>query len=822
MAAAAEGRRPRSVSTAAVVPSQRVSARDVASAAHARASGRIGGGAGGVGGGGAGAFGAAPPPRSALAREGITPSSTKGPSKPERKALPAPAADAPTEEPALEGPPPRTPFTGGDPTLVAAIEGEMMQTAPAVDWDDVGGLDEAKRLLKEAAVLPLLIPDFFTGIREPWKGVLLFGPPGTGKTMLAKRGGGDGQVRLLQRLARRALSKFHGESEKLARTLFAVARHHAPSVLFFDEIDALLSTRGAANEHEASRRLKSELLTLIDGVNTGGGEGGKIVLVLAATNKPWDLDEAMRRRLERRIHIPLPDASARPILRLNLASLKLADDVDVAALAARANGYSGADLHLVCRDASLMTMRKAVEGRTPDEIVALQAAGRRSRARCRATTLRRRCGGRRRRWRRRSWALRELGRGVWVQGGELDVCVVEGAWPCSVRLDSRSSSVPLPVPGPVPSPVPGLAPTLPSFAHIMNRWISPMSMRPSRFAGFFSSPARSPNAALISFTVIPPLNASASRARAPPRTRRGRGRHQLLADVRRARASAAPALRQVGNGAARPPAPAAGRCTASARPESQPHQRRPSPRTSFCASLMPPKNARGGHRRRGWRRRRRGPAPSREVATQSKFMQARPALHRATSYAGASNGVTATNYDTFVPQKASDQSKREADLVPVADVRAGRSGLSLHLAAVGAGARRRRRGARRASRRPPRRRRCRRAPTRPRRPRGARSSRTWDCNCNGYLSLAEIDRGLLADGIAAPKPVVLRAFQAARGAVAARTRAARTTSRWARSSGASSSSCGSTPSSSPPSRASTPTATRRIDLDDWKIRRRRR
>ena len=117
-------------------------------------------------------------------------------------------------------------------------------------------------------------------------------------------------------------------------------------------------------------------MTLIDGVNTGGGEGGKIVLVLAATNKPWDLDEAMRRRLERRIHIPLPDASAREaILRLNLASLKLADDVDVAALAARADGYSGADLHLVCRDASLMPMRRAVEGKSPEEIVVLQAEG---------------------------------------------------------------------------------------------------------------------------------------------------------------------------------------------------------------------------------------------------------------------------------------------------------------------------------------------------------------------------------------------------------------------------------------------------------------
>ena len=279
-----------------------------------------------------------------LAREGITPSSTKGPSKPERKALPAPAADAPTEEPALDSnePPPRTPFTGGDPTLVAAIEGEMMQTAPAVDWDDVGGLDEAKRLLKEAAVLPLLIPDFFTGIREPWKGVLLFGPPGTGKTMLAKAVAATGKCAFFACSPAALLSKYHGESEKLARTLFAVARHHAPSVLFFDEIDALLSTRGAANEHEASRRLKSELLTLIDGVNTGGGEGGKIVLVLAATNKPWDLDEAMRRRLERRIHIPLPDASAREaILRQRRSSSPTTSTSRTSAAATRAMTIHG-------------------------------------------------------------------------------------------------------------------------------------------------------------------------------------------------------------------------------------------------------------------------------------------------------------------------------------------------------------------------------------------------------------------------------------------------------------------------------------------------
>ena len=165
----------------------------------------------------------------------------------------------------------------------------MMQTAPAVDWDDVGGLRRGVHR-QEAAVLPLLIPDFFTGIREPWKGVLLFGPPGTGKTMLAKAVAATGKCAFFACSPAALLSKCHGESEKLRGALRG--GDGTTSVLFFDEIDALLSTRGAANEHEACRRLKSELLTLIDGVNTGGGEGGKIDLVLAATND-MDLDEAM-------------------------------------------------------------------------------------------------------------------------------------------------------------------------------------------------------------------------------------------------------------------------------------------------------------------------------------------------------------------------------------------------------------------------------------------------------------------------------------------------------------------------------------------------
>eukprot|EP00966_Prymnesium_polylepis_P082317 1906194-Prymnesium_polylepis.1 len=154
-----------------------------------------------------------------------------------------------------------------------------------------------------------------------------------------------------------------------------MARHHAPTVLFFDEVDALVSARGATGEHEASRRLKSELLSQIDGVASQDGNAG-MVMVLATSNKPWDLDEAMRRRLERRIYVPLPDAAAREeMLRINTRDVRLADGVGLAELARSSDGYSGADLHLVCRDASMMTMRKAVEGRSPQEIVRLKEEG---------------------------------------------------------------------------------------------------------------------------------------------------------------------------------------------------------------------------------------------------------------------------------------------------------------------------------------------------------------------------------------------------------------------------------------------------------------
>eukprot|EP00291_Cryptomonas_curvata_P002839 CAMPEP_0172193708 /NCGR_PEP_ID=MMETSP1050-20130122/25124_1 /TAXON_ID=233186 /ORGANISM="Cryptomonas curvata, Strain CCAP979/52" /LENGTH=297 /DNA_ID=CAMNT_0012869333 /DNA_START=27 /DNA_END=920 /DNA_ORIENTATION=+ len=251
-----------------------------------------------------------------------------------------------------------------------------MTLNPNTAFDSIAGLGEAKRLLKEAVVLPLYMPEYFQGIRRPWKGVLMFGPPGTGKTLLAKAVATECGTTFFNVSTSTLASKYRGESERLVRLLFEMARHYAPSTIFVDEIDALCSARGGANEHEASRRIKSEFLVQMDGMNSvtsetddNGQVVARTVMVLAATNYPWELDEAMRRRLEKRIYIPLPDEQARPALfSINLEKIAMADDIDLPALAHMTEGYSGADITNICRDAAMMSMRRITAGLSLDEL----------------------------------------------------------------------------------------------------------------------------------------------------------------------------------------------------------------------------------------------------------------------------------------------------------------------------------------------------------------------------------------------------------------------------------------------------------------------
>ncbi|KAL1182938.1 hypothetical protein V6Z11_A02G147400 [Gossypium hirsutum] len=266
----------------------------------------------------------------------------------------------------------RSQYEGPDPDLAAMLERDVLETTPGVRWDDVAGLTEAKRLLEEAVVLPLWMPEYFQGIRRPWKGVLMFGPPGTGKTLLAKAVATECGTTFFNVSSATLASKWRGESERMVRCLFDLARAYAPSTIFIDEIDSLCNARGASGEHESSRRVKSELLVQVDGVNNiGTNEDGsrKIVMVLAATNFPWDIDEALRRRLEKRIYIPLPNFESRKeLIRINLKTVEVAADVDIDEVARRTEGYSGDDLTNVCRDASLNGMRRKIAGKTRDEI----------------------------------------------------------------------------------------------------------------------------------------------------------------------------------------------------------------------------------------------------------------------------------------------------------------------------------------------------------------------------------------------------------------------------------------------------------------------
>ena len=258
--------------------------------------------------------------------------------------------------------------------MIDMLERDIVQKDPNIHWDDIADLHEAKRLLEEAVVLPMWMPDFFKGIRRPWKGVLMVGPPGTGKTMLAKAVATECKTRFFNISASTLTSKFRGESERLVRLLFEMARFYAPSTIFIDEVDSLCSVRGTDSEHEASRRFKSELLIQMDGLATSrpgdaGSDPDKVVMVLAATNHPWDIDDAFRRRFEKRVYIKLPDKEGRrSLLDLNLKEIELAESVELDGIAERLEQYSGADITSLCRDAAMMSMRRMIKGKTPEEI----------------------------------------------------------------------------------------------------------------------------------------------------------------------------------------------------------------------------------------------------------------------------------------------------------------------------------------------------------------------------------------------------------------------------------------------------------------------
>jgi vacuolar protein-sorting-associated protein 4 len=241
----------------------------------------------------------------------------------------------------------------------SGLEGAIVKIKPNVRWDEIAGLEGAKEALREAVIMPTRFPQLFVGRRRPWKGILMYGPPGTGKSHLAKAVATESDGTFFSVSSSDLMSRWLGDSEKLVRNLFELAREShreekKPSIIFIDEIDSLCGAR-SEGENDATRRIKTEFLVQMQGV----GHDDTGVLVLAATNIPWSLDSAIRRRFERRVYIPLPDEAA----RFHMFKLNVGDtphnitDEQFHDLARRTVGYSGGDITILVNNALMEPVR---------------------------------------------------------------------------------------------------------------------------------------------------------------------------------------------------------------------------------------------------------------------------------------------------------------------------------------------------------------------------------------------------------------------------------------------------------------------------------
>ncbi|OAF68484.1 hypothetical protein A3Q56_03778 [Intoshia linei] len=239
------------------------------------------------------------------------------------------------------------------------IMGAIVKEKSTVTFDQVAGLAGAKQTLNEAVLFPLKFPYIYKGSRTPWRCILLYGPPGTGKSHLAKAIANEsGDSTFFSISSADLISKYQGESEQLIKQLFKSARDEKPSIIFIDEIDSMLAQRGSSDETESMRRVKNQFLVELSYLDKAKDQ----VLILAATNIPWQLDAAMRRRFEKSIYIPLPDTDARKeLFKIHLKDILNESDAfsesDYQLFAEKTPQYSGSDIQLIAKDASMSPVR---------------------------------------------------------------------------------------------------------------------------------------------------------------------------------------------------------------------------------------------------------------------------------------------------------------------------------------------------------------------------------------------------------------------------------------------------------------------------------
>ncbi len=250
--------------------------------------------------------------------------------------------------------------------LQEMISDTIITERPNIKMTEVAGLDDAKQAINDAILTPLKHPELFKGkARQPWRGILFYGPAGCGKTLIAKAVASEVNATFFNVSAANIVSKWLGESERLVMHLFQLARKNQPAIVFIDELDSIGVSR-SGDDVGGERRMKTQLLTELQGLASNHDDR---VTVIGATNLPWEIDFALRSRFEKRIHVPLPNTEARAaILEIHMEDIEISPTIDFEEMADLTEGYSGRDISIVCREAAMEPIRDLQRtGRLDDE-----------------------------------------------------------------------------------------------------------------------------------------------------------------------------------------------------------------------------------------------------------------------------------------------------------------------------------------------------------------------------------------------------------------------------------------------------------------------